>query len=623
MSTQETGTAVEDPGSYIKIGGVKRKVKPHETDFAVDVGEDALTTLIPESDEYSVKALAVGRSRVSVKDSNPDVVKKLITEARKDLDRGVHHIYVLDTGHEISITDTIYLTLTEANPGLARAIADEYKLDIQSERDNVYVLKVSRANRRSPLKIANEVAAKPGVLSCTPKVLFPIRFEESATGRPADAGAFPELFEKQWHLMSAEGELLDPLASINVTKAWEVAEGRGNSDVVIAVIDDGFDLPEQAALPRRHDAFKETIIDTDNMKNFGDGGEPNKRIESRGKDSHGTSVASIISAVGDGMLGVAPGCKLLPVRIGRQLTIDPEVLLKVIGSVAGVADVVNCSFSMTPNSFPLILNPPTFIDDLRRLVTEGGRRPGKGLIIVFSAGNDDAPISRAEGGGVSIVQNVGTQLKSVTVGPPVHCGFSELSGSAIPGGPVPGVVVVGSASSLRRRAGYSNWGEELTVTAPSDNGNENVKLELTSQTNAGQTLRERFPGLGVVAAINRLGNGDIPPDLRIPNDPSTRIDEHFLYTDRFGGTSAAAAIVTGVIGLMLSVNPNLTATEVSDILKETAARDMDQNKLTDFESDPNLVGVNGRFENKRSLFFGSGIVNAEAAVLLAKKKLQP
>ena len=42
------------------------------------------------------------------------------------------------------------------------------------------------------------------------------------------------------------------------------------------------------------------------------------------------------------------------------------------------------------------------------------------------------------------------------------------------------------------------------------------------------------------------------------------------YTEWFNGTSAAAPIVSGVAGLVLSVNPTLTATQVQDILQNAA-----------------------------------------------------
>lgn len=68
------------------------------------------------------------------------------------------------------------------------------------------------------------------------------------------------------------------------------------------------------------------------------------------------------------------------------------------------------------------------------------------------------------------------------------------------------------------------------------------------------------------------------------------------YTDKFGGTSAACPQVAGVAALMLSVNPNLTQSEVHSILQTTA---------TD-------LGTTG-FDNT----FGYGLVNASKAVVAA------
>ena len=75
------------------------------------------------------------------------------------------------------------------------------------------------------------------------------------------------------------------------------------------------------------------------------------------------------------------------------------------------------------------------------------------------------------------------------------------------------------------------------------------------------------------------------------------------YTPDFGGTSSACPFVTGVAGLVLSANPNLTAAEVRDILGSTATK-----------IDP----VFGRWDGQgHSDFHGAGLVNAFAAVDLA------
>jgi len=68
------------------------------------------------------------------------------------------------------------------------------------------------------------------------------------------------------------------------------------------------------------------------------------------------------------------------------------------------------------------------------------------------------------------------------------------------------------------------------------------------------------------------------------------------YTGTFGGTSAACPVVAGVAALVVSANPNLTETEIQDILLTTA-------------TDMGSIG--------RDNFFGTGRVDAYAALLAA------
>ncbi len=74
------------------------------------------------------------------------------------------------------------------------------------------------------------------------------------------------------------------------------------------------------------------------------------------------------------------------------------------------------------------------------------------------------------------------------------------------------------------------------------------------------------------------------------------------HTPSFGGTSSAAPLVAGIVGLIFSANPNLTAAEARAVLQASATK-----------IDP----VFGAWDEGRSPFYGAGMVNAYVAVRLA------
>lgn len=79
-----------------------------------------------------------------------------------------------------------------------------------------------------------------------------------------------------------------------------------------------------------------------------------------------------------------------------------------------------------------------------------------------------------------------------------------------------------------------------------------------------------------------------------------------------GGTSSAAATVTGVVALMLSANPNLSWNEVRRILRDTA------DKIDCGQTDPEGMWVDGE-----SKWYGAGRLNAADAVMAATNGTGP
>ena len=78
-------------------------------------------------------------------------------------------------------------------------------------------------------------------------------------------------------------------------------------------------------------------------------------------------------------------------------------------------------------------------------------------------------------------------------------------------------------------------------------------------------------------------------------------------TDDFGGTSSATPAASGVVGLIISANPNLTALQVKDILRRTS-RKIDRIRG---EYTPDADGF------LWSRYYGYGLVDAHAAVRAA------
>ena len=91
-------------------------------------------------------------------------------------------------------------------------------------------------------------------------------------------------------------------------------------------------------------------------------------------------------------------------------------------------------------------------------------------------------------------------------------------------------------------------------------------------------------------------------------------------TSGFSGTSAATAMAAGVAALVLSANPDLTWTEVRDVLRETAVPIDVDNQSPDGvwrDATGRARGTSGCGAPRYSRWYGFGRVNAAAAVAAA------
>lgn len=155
------------------------------------------------------------------------------------------------------------------------------------------------------------------------------------------------------------------------------------------------------------------------------------------------------------------------------------------------------------------------------------------------------------GKGTVVVFATGNDNGSVTF--PANCNDMILS--------------VGSINSKGKRSSFSNYGSKLDVVAPGEN----------------------IPTTDLRGAV-----GESKTD----------------YNLTFSGTSAACPHVAAIAALMLSVNPDLTALEVNNIIESTAR------KIGGY----NYSKVNGRNNGTWNIEMGYGLVDAYAAVQEALKR---
>ncbi len=319
------------------------------------------------------------------------------------------------------------------------------------------------------------------------------------------------LLHRQWHHHNdgSDGGTVD--ADIDTVEAWTITTGC--SDVVIAITENGFDATHPDLLPNvRPPPDAPTTL----VKGFGDG-DP----DDRGAVAHGTAVAGCAAAKGNNGIGVAgscPDCSLMLLKRPEPTSYYADAKALDYAWANG-ADIISNSWTYGLKQ-PI---PQVVCDAVDRAVTYG--REGKGTVVLFAARNDGYDVNFWE----DIVS-------------------------------IDGVLAVSAVTNTDERMRNSGYGVCIDLLGPTRLSNAPNKTQGTLNV-ATTDWRTMADGYNHDDAIQPHRNPGWPPcaDLPTPGD----------YTVCFGGNSASTPIVAGVAGLLLSLNPDLTSSEVHYLLKNT------------------------------------------------------
>jgi len=216
--------------------------------------------------------------------------------------------------------------------------------------------------------------------------------------------------------------------AVKVYSAWDKTEG--NPDIIVAIIDDGFDLG--------HPEFEGKIVKPFNIP--AGNSRPNT---AEGRMFHGTHVAATaIGNVGNaqGLCGIAPRCAFMPIQVGdRNGNMSTTAIIDAIFyAIDNGADVVNMSLGVPapPGMSNLSIDEQeeiirnTYLDDEDLWNQIFKVADDNNVTFVLAGGNDDCLI------GLDAMQRT------------------------------PYTINVSAINPLNRKAVFSNYGRLSTISAP-------------------------------------------------------------------------------------------------------------------------------------------------------------
>jgi subtilisin family serine protease len=355
-----------------------------------------------------------GFSIVTLRQGAGETVDAKLDEVRRtdDVETGTHVYFAEGSNRPLIPTGEIFITF---HPGVSEAeqaiVLEEFQMVLTERRAPDRI--AARVTDRSPnpIKVAAALQGISLVKYAEPDLDTVL--DEYAFAMPAD-----HLLRHQWHL-SNSGTIPDSSYSLRtgadakVVDAWRRLDGLGNPQIVIAIIDNGFDL--------NHPDLKDKVTRPFDLWN-----QTPQVLQGDPRYTHGTPCAGIALAAanGNGMVGAAPQARFMPVS-GTSFSLrHTEQMFDYC--IQNGADIISCSWGTTDAAFALGPDKENAISKAARL-----GRNGKGCVVLFAVGNED----------LDYVSFYATH---------------------------PDVIAVAASTSRDEHARYSNRGRHVSVCAPSN-----------------------------------------------------------------------------------------------------------------------------------------------------------
>lgn len=355
------------------------------------------------------------------------------------------------------------------------------------------------------------------------------------------------LFSGQWHLRNTNQVAAGGLGTdVNATDVWDNYQGTG---VLVGIVDDGLQVT--------HPDLVANVATNGGLHANWAGGATNDPTPLRTGDNHGTPMAGLVAARGNnslGVCGVAPRATLVGLRLISGPVTDANEIRAHLHAMDRIA-VKNNSWSRDTDTGVFTTRQTAgVISAIQEAVTKG--RNGLGTVFIWAAGNGAENYRRGFFAGPRFSQDVSN-----------YDGYANNIQ----------VIAVGALDPTGVKSSYTERGANVAISAPSS----------------------RFIGFGDadlgVVSTDLVGAAGLDPT-------------DYTVSVRTGGTSAAAAQVSGVVALMLESNPDLSWRDVKEILMRSAK--------------PVDNGDTGWIKNAAGFSFnplyGAGKVDASAAVDLSR-----